>query len=76
MNRKQISLAQQLFFERDQLQTLLDTVDSGKGVAVSITSAYQPDEVVAAIRRPLRDYYQQRVNALNAQLKQLGWSGQ
>ncbi|WP_323158250.1 hypothetical protein [Pseudomonas viridiflava] len=75
MDRNQISIAQQLFWERDKLQALLDTVVSGKGIAVSISGTYQDVEVVAEVQRPLRDYYQQKVNSINAQLKQLGWSG-
>lgn len=75
MDRNQISIAQQMFWERDKFQALLDTVVSGKGVAVSISGTWQDAEVVAAVQRPLRDYYQQKVNSINAQLKQLGWSG-
>ncbi|TES74097.1 hypothetical protein [Pseudomonas syringae group genomosp. 3] len=75
MDRNQISVAQQLFYERDKLQVLLDAVVSGKELAVSIRGAWQDAEVAAQVQRPLRDYYQQKVNAINAQLKQLGWSG-
>jgi len=75
MDRNQISVAKQMFWERDKLQALLDTVVSGKGFAVSISGTWQGAEVVAAVQRPLRDYYQQKVNSINAQLKQLGWSG-
>ncbi|RXT63058.1 hypothetical protein [Pseudomonas syringae] len=75
MDRNQISVAQQLFWERDKLQALLDTVVSGKELAVSIRGTWQDAEVVAQVQRPLRDYYQQKVNSINAQLKQLGWSG-
>ncbi len=32
MDRNQISVAQQMFWERDKLQALLDTVVSGKGL--------------------------------------------
>ncbi|GFZ70580.1 hypothetical protein ALO70_04463 [Pseudomonas amygdali pv. eriobotryae] len=41
MNRKQINLAQQMFYEREKLQALLDTVVSGKGLAVSIGGTWQ-----------------------------------
>ncbi|MEE5083785.1 hypothetical protein V2J74_03355 [Pseudomonas alliivorans] len=75
MDRKQINVAQQMFWERDKLQALLDTVVSGKGVAVSIDGTWQDAEVVAEVQRPLRDYYQQKVDSLTAQLKQFGWSG-
>ncbi|MEE4882418.1 hypothetical protein V2K29_02065 [Pseudomonas alliivorans] len=75
MDRKQINVAQQMFWERDKLQALLDHVVSGKGVAVSIDGTWQDAEVVAEVQRPLRDYYQQKVDSLTAQLKQLGWSG-
>ncbi|KPW39527.1 MULTISPECIES: hypothetical protein [Pseudomonas syringae group] len=75
MDRNQIRVAQQLFYERDNLQVLLDAVVSGKELAVSIRGTWQDAEVAAQVQRPLRDYYQQKVNAINAQLKQLGWSG-
>lgn len=75
MNRQQINIAQQLFYERDKLHSLLDIVTSGKGLAVSIGGTWQGDEVAAHVQRPLRDYYQQKVNAINAQLKQIGWTG-
>ena len=76
MDRNQISMAQQMFYERDKFQTLLDAVVSGKELAVSIRGTWQDAEVVAQVQRPLRDYYQQKVNSMNAQLKQLGWSGE
>ncbi|WP_024691599.1 hypothetical protein [Pseudomonas tremae] len=75
MDRNQISVAQQMFWKRDKIQSLLDAVVSGKELAVSIRGTWQDAEVVAQVQRPLRDYYQQKVNSLNAQLKQLGWSG-
>ncbi|MGQ3820348.1 hypothetical protein [Pseudomonas alliivorans] len=75
MDRNQISLAQQMFYERDKLQALLDAVVSGKELAVSIRGTWQDAEVVAQVQRPLRDYYQQKVKSINAQLQQLGWSG-
>ncbi|WP_460384631.1 hypothetical protein [Pseudomonas amygdali] len=75
MDRNQISLAQQMFYERDKIQALLDAVVSGKELAVSIRGTWQDAELVAQVQRPLRDYYRQKVNSINAQLKQLGWSG-
>ncbi|KTB97762.1 hypothetical protein AO388_25715 [Pseudomonas sp. ICMP 10191] len=75
MDRDQIRVAQQMFQERDKLQALLGSVVCGKELAVSIRGAWQPAEVVAELQRPLRNYYQKKVNSLNAQLKQPGWSG-
>lgn len=69
-------MAQQLFYERDKLQSLLDIVTSGKGLAVSIGGTWQGDDVATQVQRPLRDYYQQKIQAINAQLKQIGWTGQ
>ena len=76
MNRQQINIAQQLFYERDKLQSLLDTVTSGKGLAVSIGGTWQGDDVATHVQRPLRDYYQQKIQSISAQLKQIGWTEQ
>lgn len=75
MNKKQIAMATQLFHERDRIQSVVDMVASGKGIGVTITSTYQPDEVVQAVLPALRTHFQSQLNRINADLKQLGWSG-
>lgn len=75
MNKKQIAMATQLFYERDRIQSLVDIVASGKGVAVNINSTYQSEEVVSVVLPALRQHFQSQINRINADLKQLGWSG-
>lgn len=75
MNEKQIQLATLLFHERDRIQSLVNLVASGKGIGVTITSTYQPDEVVQAVLPALRTHFESQLNRINADLKQLGWSG-
>jgi hypothetical protein len=75
MHRKQIAMATQLFDERDRIQSLIDIVASGKGIGVTITSTYQSAEVVQVVLPALRTHFQSQLNRINADLKQLGWSG-
>lgn len=75
MNKKQIAMATQLFHERDRIQSVIDMVASGKGIGVTITSTYQPEEVVQAVLPALSTHFQTKLNRINADLKQLGWSG-
>ncbi|RCL22985.1 hypothetical protein C6A77_19295 [Pseudomonas sp. AFG_SD02_1510_Pfu_092] len=75
MDRRQIGLANSLFYERDRLVGVLAAVESGKGLAVSINGTYQADEVVAAAKRPLIEHFRTEIKKIDADLAQLGWSG-
>lgn len=75
MDRRQIGLAQSLFYERDRLAETLRTIESGKGVSVNINGTYQTDEVVAATQKSLADHFRTKLKKIDADLAQLGWSG-
>lgn len=75
MDRRQIGLANSLFYERDRLFGLLAAVESGKGLAVSVNGTYQPDEVVVAARRSVIEHFRAEIKKIDADLAQLGWSG-
>lgn len=75
MDRRQISLANSLFYDRDRLAETLRTIESGKGVAVNISGTYQADEVVAATQNALADHFRAKLKKIDADLVQLGWSG-
>ena len=76
MDRKQITRASSLFFERDRMQRILDTVISGSGLAVQISGDYQKEGVLDCVRPTLQAHFEELIAAIDAELKQAGWSGE
>lgn len=76
MNRQQIATAYSLFHERDRVQRRLDTVLSGKGVALAITGDYQDEVVLQSVTEPLADHFRAELAAIDDQLKLVGWNGE
>lgn len=76
MNRQQIATAYSLFHTRDQAQRRLDTVLSGAGVALMITGDYQTPAVLESVAKPLADHFKAERDAIDDQLKLLGWNGE
>lgn len=75
MNRQQIACAYSLFHTRDQVQRRLDTVLSGKGVALMITGDYQDEGVLNSVTGSLENHFRTELAAIDDQLKLLGWNG-
>lgn len=75
MNRQQIACAYSLFHTRDQVQRRLDTVLSGKGVALMITGDYQDEGVLSSVTESLEKHFRTELVAIDDQLKLLGWNG-
>jgi len=76
MNRQQIACAYSLFHTRDKVQRRLDTVLSGKGVALMITGDYQDEGVLHSVTESLENHFRTELAAIDDQLKLLGWSGE
>lgn len=76
LNRQQFRTAESLFHARDLLKLKLDTVTSGKGYAVSITSEYQDAAVLEAVQPALVQHFRAEITKIEGMLKQLGWNGQ
>lgn len=76
MNRQQIATAYSLFHERDRVQRRIDTVLSGKGVALAITGDYQDEVVLQSVTEPLADHFRAELAAIDDQLKLVGWNGE
>ena len=75
MNRQQVACAYSLFHTRDQVQRRLDTVLSGKGVALAIAGDYQDEAVLGSVTEPLADHFRAELAVVDDQLKLLGWNG-
>lgn len=76
MNRQQIACAYSLFHTRDQVQQRMDTVLSGKGVALMITGDYQAPAVLESVTGSLAAHFKAELVAIDGQLKLLGWNGE
>ncbi|MDZ5601723.1 hypothetical protein SJI00_02880 [Pseudomonas sp. RP23018S] len=76
MNRQQIATAYSLFHERDRVQRRLDTVLSGKGVALAITGDYQDEGVLHSVTEPLADHFRAELAAIDERLILMGWNGE